>query len=79
MSYITTYHLWIKTLYLQTAEYEQLKTTTKYHKSDGPCLKALDKVLTTKNVQHQAYHGKSFIGNHVKKMLKVILFLIQNH
>ena len=38
-------------LYLQTGEYEQLKTTIKYHKSDEPCLKALDKVLTTKNVQ----------------------------
>ena len=64
---------------MQTAEYEQLKNTTKYHKSDGPYLKALDKVLTTKNVQRQAYHGQSFIGNHVNKMLKVILVLNQNH
>ena len=64
---------------MQTAEYEQLKTTTKYHKSDVPCLKALDKVLTTKNMQQQAYHGQSFIGNHVNKMLKVNLVLIQNH
>ena len=64
---------------MQTAEYEQLKTITKYHKSDGPCLKALDKVLTTKNVQRQAYHGQRFIGNSVNKMLKVILVLIQNH
>ena len=62
---------------MQTAEYEQFKSTTKYHKSDGPCLKALDKVLTTKNVLQQAYHGQSFIENHVKKMLKVILVLIQ--
>ena len=66
-------------LYLQTGEYEQLKTTIKYHKSDEPCLKALDKVLTTKNVQWQAYHGQSFIGIHVNKMLKVILVLIQSH
>ena len=44
----TICHLWTKTLYLQTAEYEQMKTTTKYHKSYGPCLKALDKVLTAK-------------------------------
>ena len=61
---------------MQTAEYEQLKNTTKYHKSDGPYLKALDKVLTTKNVQRQAYHGQSFIGNHFSKVLKVILVLI---
>ena len=64
---------------MQTAEYEHLKTTTKYHKSDGPCLKALDKVLTTINVQRQAYHGQSFIGNNVNKILKVILVLIQKH
>ena len=64
---------------MQTAEYEQLKTTTKYRKSDGPCLKALEKVLTTKKVQQQAYHGKSFIGNYVNKKLKVNLVLIQNH
>ena len=61
---------------MQTAEYEQLKNITKYHKSDGPYLKALDKVLTTKNVQRQAYHGQSFIGNHFSKVLKVILVLI---
>ena len=64
---------------MQTAEYEQLKTTTKYHKPDGPCLKALDKVLKTKNMHRQAYHGQRFIENHVNKMLKVILVLIQNH
>ena len=64
---------------MQTAEYEQLKTTTKYHKSDVPCLKALGKVVTTKNVQRQAYHGKSFIGKHVNKMMKVNLVLIRNH
>ena len=64
---------------MQTAEFEQLKTTAKYHKSDGPYLKALDKVLTTKTVQWQAYHGQYFNGNHVKKTLKVILVLIQNH
>ena len=64
---------------MQTAEYEQFKTTTKYHKSDGPCLKALGKVLTRKNMLQQAYYWQSFIENYVKKMLKVILVLIQNH
>ena len=64
---------------MQTVEYEQLKTTTKYHKLDGPCLKALDKVLTTNNLQQQAYHEQSFIGNQVNKILNVTLDLIQNH
>ena len=45
---------------MQTAEYEQLKTTTKYNKSDGPCLNALYKVLKTKNVYRQAYYGQNF-------------------
>ena len=39
--------------------------------SGGPCVKNLDIVLNKCNVQRQAYHGKSFIGNHVNKMLKV--------
>ena len=32
-----------------------------------------------KNMQQQAYHGQSFIGKDVNKMLKAILVLIQNH
>ena len=65
---------------METAEYEHLfmKTTAKYYKSDGSCLKALEKVLTTKTMQRQAYHGQNFIGNHVNKILKVNLILIQN-
>jgi len=31
----------------------------------------LDQTLNSLNVQRQAYHGKSFFGNHVHKMLKV--------
>lgn len=61
-----------KTLYLQTAEYEPLKFTTNYHKSDGPRLKALGRVSIAKNVLWQAYHGQSVTGNHINKMLKVI-------
>nr|XP_054764922.1 uncharacterized protein LOC129271647 [Lytechinus pictus] len=36
----------------------------------GPIVKALDGVLQTINVKRQAYHGKSFVGNHVHKCLK---------
>jgi hypothetical protein len=42
------------------------------NKNDGPCVKKLDEVLNMLNVQRQAYHGRSFVGNHVHKMLKVI-------
>ena len=44
----------------------------------GPCVKALDEILSMCNVQRQAYHGKSFVGNHVNRMLKVIA-LLKNH
>ena len=37
----------------------------------GPCVKGLEDILKECNVQRQAYHGKSFIGNHVNKMLDV--------
>ncbi|KAI8495260.1 hypothetical protein Bbelb_272460 [Branchiostoma belcheri] len=36
----------------------------------GPFCSKLDPVLQEFHVQRQAYHGKSFIGNHVDKMLQ---------
>jgi len=40
--------------------------------NDGPCKQALEHVLQAVHVERQAYHVKSFIGNHVQKMLKVL-------
>ena len=40
----------------------------------GKLVLRLDAVLTEKNVCRQAYHGKSFVGNHVHKMLQVNFF-----
>lgn len=40
-------------------------------KTYGPCVQKLDETLCQLHVQRQAYHGKSFVGNHVHKMLKV--------
>ena len=42
-------------------------------------LKSTRQSSDEKNMQRQAYHGQSFIGNHVNKMLKVNLVLIQNY
>ncbi|XP_057311202.1 uncharacterized protein LOC130649027 [Hydractinia symbiolongicarpus] len=36
----------------------------------GPCVSSLDDTLQELGVERQAYHGKSFIGNHCHKMLK---------
>ena len=38
---------------------------------ENVCFEKLEEVLQTLNVKRQAYHGKSFVGNHVHKMLKV--------
>ena len=48
---------------------ENLKKSDDY-KECGPCEKVLDEILNSLTVQRQAYHGKSFIGNHVHVMLK---------
>uniref|UniRef100_A0A1X7TXJ9 Uncharacterized protein n=1 Tax=Amphimedon queenslandica TaxID=400682 RepID=A0A1X7TXJ9_AMPQE len=37
---------------------------------EGVLVKGLDQALSTFNVEHQAYHGGSFIGNHIHKALK---------
>ena len=37
----------------------------------GPCAASLDDTLKQLNVERQAYYGKSFIGNHCHKMLRV--------
>ncbi|XP_057290698.1 uncharacterized protein LOC130657379 [Hydractinia symbiolongicarpus] len=36
----------------------------------GPCASSIDKTLQKMGVERQAYHGQSFIGNHVHKLLK---------
>ena len=57
-------------------QYEKLLEETKFEKSEGPCVKKLDQILQQLNVKRQAFHGKSFIGNHVNKMLKVLFLAI---
>ena len=42
-----------------------------FHKEDGPFLKALHGALDEFNVHTQAYHSRSFVGNHVHRTLKV--------
>eukprot|EP00057_Strongylocentrotus_purpuratus_P005186 XP_003730386.1 PREDICTED: uncharacterized protein LOC100891379 isoform X1 [Strongylocentrotus purpuratus] len=37
---------------------------------EGPIAQSLDEVLKSISVQRQAFHGKSFVGNHVHKCLK---------
>ena len=45
-----------------------------FERSDATLTKQLDVVLKQMNVERQAYHGKSFIGNHVHICCKVTNF-----
>lgn len=54
---------------------EKLEQESKLHKNDGPCVKNLDDTLKLLNVERSAYHGRSFVGNHVHKLLKVSIYL----
>ena len=52
----------------------ELKTTlarAKFKREDGPFFACLDKILSLMYIQRQAYHGGTFVGNHVHKLLKV--------
>ena len=42
-----------------------------FDKEDGVFVRALDAALASFNVERQAYHGGSFIGNHIHRTLKV--------
>ena len=61
------------TTFKQEKEIEQQKTkmTKGFEKEDGIFVKCLDQALATFNVERQAYHGGSFIGNHIHRALKV--------
>ena len=41
-------------------------------KSEGHLTQQLDRILKEINAERQAYHGKSFIGNHVLTCCKVM-------
>ena len=46
-----------------------------FQKANGPLSVHLYEVLKKMNVERQAYHGKSFIGNHVHTCGKVAQIL----
>ncbi|XP_047138533.1 uncharacterized protein LOC124814664 isoform X2 [Hydra vulgaris] len=53
------------------SELKIMKETDHVKMSFGPLVNKLDEVLNLLGVQRQAYHGKSFVGNHVSKMFKM--------
>ena len=45
--------------------------TKGFERDDGLFVKSLDDALASFHVERQAYHGSSFIGNHIHRALKV--------
>ena len=39
--------------------------------SDGPFFRSLEGALKVLNIQRQAYHGGTFVGNHIHKLVQV--------
>ena len=59
--------------YSQEAELKKHQVVLKkgFDKDDGVFVCSLDDALASFNVERQAYHGGSFIGNHIHRALKV--------
>ncbi len=66
------YMYWCYNL-LQNAAIEETKKVLeeKFKQKDGPFYRTLDPALAQLHVERQAYHGGTFVGNHVHKLLKV--------
>lgn len=47
----------------------------KFRHKDGPFFQSLDHALAKLHVERQAYHGGTFVGNHVHKLVKVKFLL----
>ena len=60
---------------IQSREISQLDKSVqkKFTPCDGPHFRSLEDSLKELNVERQAYHGGTFIGNHVHKLLQVTL------
>lgn len=41
-----------------------------FNKEEGPFVRALDRALSSFNVERQAYYSGTFVGNHVHRTLK---------
>ena len=47
---------------------------SKFDMKEGPFIKGLEKTLQDLHVHRQAYQGGTFGGNHLHKLLKVIMY-----
>ncbi|XP_033646390.1 uncharacterized protein LOC117305619 [Asterias rubens] len=64
-------HHGVNVLRADIAEMENNQGTTELEFGTGPIASSLDGVLKKHKVNRQAYHGKSFVGNHVNKCCQI--------
>ena len=66
-------------IYKQESEMVSVKAiiAKKYEAKHGPFYQCLSRALVKLNIDRQAYHGGTFVGNHVNKLLKVLILKIK--
>ena len=63
-----------------TKKINQLIKDLNLIENNGVCIQTLKETLKSLNVERQAYHSLSFVGNHCHKLLQVLLnFEQSNH
>ena len=58
-------------------ELDALTAKCALEENSGPVASELDKILQECGVERQAYYGRTFVGNHCHKMLKVSILTAQ--
>ena len=67
------YAIMIIAILIQEREIKKQTVLRKgFDKDDGVFVRSLDEALTSFHVEKQAYHGGSFVGNHIHRALKVL-------
>ena len=64
-------YMYLSLQMISVATQEQSDGKTELEIGTGPIASSLDDVLKKHKIHRQAYHGKSFVGNHVSKCCKV--------
>lgn len=65
--------------FMKISEKNQMATPKEFTRKDGPFMCALEDALQSFSVERQAYHGGSFVGNHVHMCLRVRTSQITMH
>ena len=73
------YAIMIIAILIQEREIKKQQTVLRkgFDKDDGVFVRSLDEALKSFHVERQAYHGGSFVGNHIHRALKVLVKVLK--